>query len=157
MHGTKHISSAPARQWCLLALGELGGSSLGICCNAEAAVLVVRHATYLWAGRRGPPRSSLESFSAWVESLDKILKDLQALDRNPELQRYRVHSKKWLRMPGRRVHTFSCVGTAVYTFSCVGTPVFAFAAKGMFGTLIAAKKYSGSASLSSHCADEYAQ
>jgi hypothetical protein len=55
---------------------------LGICCNAEAAVLVVRHATYLWAGRQGPPRSSLESFSAWVESLDKILKDLQALDRN---------------------------------------------------------------------------
>ena len=66
----------------VLARGELGGSSLGICCNAEAAVLVVRHATYLWAGRRGPPRSSLESFSAWVESLDKILKDLQALDRN---------------------------------------------------------------------------
>ena len=66
----------------VLARGELGGSSLGICCNAEAAVLVVRHATYLWAGRRGPPRSSLESFSAWVESLHKILKDLQALDRN---------------------------------------------------------------------------
>jgi hypothetical protein len=39
-------------------------------------VPVVRHATYLGAGRRGPPRSSLESFSAWVESLDKILKDL---------------------------------------------------------------------------------
>ena len=66
----------------VLARGELGGSNLGICCNAEAAVPVVRHATYLGAGRRGPPRSSLESFSAWVESLDKILKDLQALDRN---------------------------------------------------------------------------
>ena len=51
----------------VLARGELGGSSLGICCNAEAAVPVVRHATYLGAGRRGPPRSSLESFSAWVE------------------------------------------------------------------------------------------
>ena len=66
----------------VLARGELGGSSLGICCNAEAAVLVMRRTTYLWTGRRGPPRSSLESFSAWVESLDKILKDLQALDGN---------------------------------------------------------------------------
>ena len=66
----------------VLARGELGGSSLGICCNAEAAVLVMRRTTYLWTRRRGPPRSSLESFSAWVESLDKILKDLQALDGN---------------------------------------------------------------------------
>ena len=37
--------------------------------------MVVRRTTYLWAGQRVPPRSSLVSFSAWLESLDKMLKD----------------------------------------------------------------------------------
>ena len=45
-------------------------------------MLVMRAYNVPLGWTRGPPRSSLESFSAWVESLDKILKDLQALDGN---------------------------------------------------------------------------
>jgi hypothetical protein len=44
----------------------------------------------------GPPRSSQESFSAWVESLDKILKDLQTHDGN----RGTWGSKLWIPFGG---------------------------------------------------------